>query len=314
MALLPVLFLGCKKDNVKPVEELIEVTLSAEGFNQTFTPMGLKASARNLMANTTTVPLAERMTKLELFVFDMQNKLVTSKLNTLIDAAGNSIADSDKFTVKLPRGNYRVKIIAHNRTINISGATLDTYFIYYDYSKENPFKRNIIDYKELYSTPFTEIKVENDSSFPAFKLSRINSNLQLEIKDEIPTEVSYILVGGKLSYFIHPFNDAFTFYPSDGFIKFDVQSLVGKSNQLISSNIFGKGLTGNEAIDLDILYFSKDHILLGTKTAKSVIFKQNTITKLSGTLFEALQAGEKTSGISTEFVKEYSTEIINKTF
>ena len=125
VALLTVLFFGCKKDSVKPVEELIEVTLSAEGFNQTFTPMGVKASAKNLLANTTTVPLSERMTKLELFVFDMQNKLVTSKLNTLIDAAGNSITDSDKFTVKLPRGNYRVKIIAHNREIRNSGSTID---------------------------------------------------------------------------------------------------------------------------------------------------------------------------------------------
>ena len=121
LALLPLLFFGCKKggstEEPKPEEKRYKLSFSTTGFNQNITSIQSKANTSN--SNSLAVPAEDKMSSLELLIFGGDGKLVYSKTNYLIDAFGMDIPDSDKFNVKLPKGDYKVGMVAHNKSIKV---------------------------------------------------------------------------------------------------------------------------------------------------------------------------------------------------
>lgn len=316
LALLPLLFFGCKKggstDDHKPEEKLYNLSISSSGLHQTISNIQSKSS---LSKNDQSIPIEDKMNSLELLIFGLDGKLVLSKTNYLLEANGIDIPNSEKFNIKLPKGSYKIGIIAHNKSLQLGSNTAQSYHIFYTTVFDELFKRNIYDYKELYASSLIPLKVESDATVSPIKLNRINSKFELEIKDQIPSEVSYILVGNKLPNFIYPLNELEIYnFLYDGYIKFNVEALSGKTNQILTSNMFGKSVNSADGINVDILFFDKNYTLLGSKPANNVLFIPNKVTRLSGNLFDKLNNAEKTSSISVEFIKEYSEEILTVPF
>lgn len=316
LALMPLIISSCKKSNdetnSKVEEKLYKINLSLDGLKQELQPMAFKSGTNR----NNELSEAEQANAVAVFIYGADNNLVAKKESYLIDPYGNPEKDADKFNFDLPKGNYKISAIAYDGSVLNNVNSLNSITMTYGGYNDNNVNRTIARYSEIYTSAVLPISVEKDETIDPLKLNRISSRIQIEIKDEIPAEVDYILVGGLFVNRVYPFTDN-PFSQSvttNTYLKYNLSSQVGEKGVLLSSIIYPLNTNNENSDKLEVLMFSKTHVLLSTKIIEGLIVKPNHITKLSGNLFDEYNGREHSNSLAVEFVREYSDDQINIEF
>src|SRR5690606_13194581 len=128
------------------------------------------------------------------------------------------------------------------------------------------------------------------------------SRLDLEILDEIPSEVSTVLVGGFLPMSVFPFSDTKESISRDGYIRFGVDKYAGQKNVILSTPIYGRFNSSDKNQKLSISMWDKNNKFIASKTVTDVRFEPNTITKLSGNLFSDMAGKNSEASLKSEII------------
>lgn len=293
---------GCQKDDLKttePKEELVTVKFTAENFDKTIAPFGLLSSTTGKNS-----AFAERakITTLVLMVYDEYNRLVVKRENYTATNSYLPIEGSLKFNLELPKGNYKVGLLGHNRQngggleVAFDEREYDNHQLRVDGAVSGQFDLNIVFIRDAYYYPYKDIAIQSDTTFAPFKMERLTSRLDLEILDEIPSEVSTILVGGFIPMSIFPFSETKESISRDGYVRFGVDQYAGQKNVVLSSPIYGRFNSSNKNQKLSISMWDKNNKFIASKAVSDVRFEPNSITKLSGNLFSDMTG--KNSAVS----------------
>ena len=315
LALLPLLFFGCKKggstDEPKP-EETFKVSINVTGFSQDITPMNKRSSSTKSASNASE-PLP--ITTLELFVYTQQGNLVVKKTNFLKDNNYNTIPGSEKFDLVLPKGNYKIGLLGHNRQYGgivytfdereMNGHSLRVDGAGFDFNK--------ISVKDAYVHRYSDVKLYSDTTFAPFQMHRYTSKLNVKIEDKIPNEVSSIRVGGSLVSTVYPFTNEKNPSYKESYFVFSTTNNVGKENVVLSTPIYPDANQPSRPMKIWISAYTADNTLLKSIQIDNLILKSNHVTTLSGKLFEGYNSNAN-SGLNPEFVMDFVKDEINVPF
>ncbi|MGX1639461.1 hypothetical protein [Sphingobacterium sp. NPDC055431] len=299
LALLPLLFFGCKKggstDEPKPEEKLYEVKFSANPFDQEIKPMNLKSTTSNNIINQDN--FKDMFGGLYYFIYDESGKNVASGAS---EAIGPNYNDILNFNVKLPKGKFSLAVVGAPALQSVDPSKLEN--VFFTELGTNTF-----------SSEIKTINVEKDSTYSPIKLSRISSSIKVNIKDISPNEEVTLELRGNVYGRIYPFSTNYSQTPvlkSFGKIKTTPNS----ANHFFDIILFPQKPGTTTSINLEVLIFNNSNVLIGTKSIPGVVIKSNHKTILTGNVFDVLDSPEKKSIFKAEIVGDFSPEIINQTF
>lgn len=308
LALIPMLFFGCKKEDAsKPHEqpsEMIQVKFSTEGFQQAIEPRGSKAST----ITSGIAAAGSEISNLQLLVYDLQNKLIVKKEN--IKESSKQIDNT--FTFEIPKGKYKIGLVGHNA----SWSTM-----YFNLNESNPLLHELsmgiyafpefpvytYYFSDAFVYQYKEFDFQSDITLSPLTLSRLTSKLEITVEDAIPAEVKFVLVGGKINPILSPFTGVTTNYNGKGYVVFDVGREALKTNTVLATPIYPYLDKEDQSIELEVLFFNASYKQIGAKTIDKVILKSNHITKLSGKLFKNTSNGSLLTNLSVDYEKEILT-------
>lgn len=319
LLLLPLLFLSCKKEDnrtvPKPENELVKVKFRTAEFEKTITPYGLLSSTS---ANRSGSTERAKITNLVLLVYDVHNRLVLTKENfTATRDSYLPVEGSFNFDLELPKGEYRIGLVGHNRQYGgliytFDEREFDNHQLRVDGAVSSMFDLNIVTIRDSYYYPYRDITIKSDTTFAPFKMERLTARLELEILDEIPSEVAYILVGGDIPMSIFPFSQTKSSISREGYISLYGGNSIGPKNVVLSSSIYPHFNGTSNTHKIQISMRNKDGRRVGYKAIDNVILKPNTITKLSGKLFSDESGGARNAIVSE--ARNNNTNAIHATF
>ena len=303
LALLPLLFFGCKKgsstDEPEPEEKLYEVKFSTNSFDQFISP--IKSSI-----NTTAIP-TDRFDPLNYFfnlyyiVVNDENLVIANGSNMIFDADYNFITGSLDFKLKLPKGNYKIGLIGSN---DYSGGHLSKHIA--DVSVN-------VSTNPVYFSDFKSFTVENDVTVNPLIINRVSSKLKINISDVAPSEpVTVKLFENKQSqlFLFDKRNDVYNYYEK----LLGVFNIAGGSeNNVLNAFVIPNRNDLTEKFNYEIRIYNTDNVLIGTKKISNVLLKENHITSLTGNLFDVIQPENTGDNFQAKINREYSN-IIDGTF
>ncbi|MFD1165212.1 hypothetical protein ACFQ2C_06295 [Sphingobacterium daejeonense] len=301
LALLPLLFFGCKKggstDEPKPEEKLYDVKFSVSPFSQSVEPMSIKSSTQQ--TNSKSLNVANLFRTLSYNLTDANGKYVTSGDITIFDAWNNFITGSLDFSLKLPKGHYKIGLLGDENSGPYSHSWEE---IYFNLNQQHKFASDIV-----------KFSVETDLSIPSITLNRISSQIEFEFTDQTSEENLNIKLSGKVINNIFPFTKLVVENNIGTTIKswkhpFNVTG--HKENVIVFADL-AKDAT---VINLQAEIYNRDNVLIGRKEIPNVTIKPNHITRLKGKLFDILESNEKVNTFKAEIVEAFSPDIINQTF
>ena len=299
LALLPVLFFGCKKggstDEPKPEEKLYEVKFSATPFSQTINPMSKSSTS----PTSSSAPVLEEWFRaLNYIVFDDNGKFITSGESMLFDTKNDFIPGSLNFSLKLPKGNYEIGLLGLNAAAG--GDKWESVIV--SHSPNHQFSSSIV-----------KFTVEKDAVMPPIILNRISSKINFEFTDVTPKEKVTLRIIGKFVDSVFPFSktkpaiyrefDLPTWSPEINSIK--------HNHEIVLLSDLSKEST---LVDLEVTIFNNSRVSIGKKVIKGVSIKPNHITTLKGKIFDVISSSEAKNDFKAEIVKDYSKEVITQTF
>ncbi len=303
LALIPLLFFGCKKggssDQIKPEEKLYEVKFSTNSFNQFISPM-------RSSTNTATIPV-DRFDPLNYFfelyyiVVNDKNIVIANGSNMIFNADYNFITGSLDFKLKLPKGNYKIGLIGSNDysgghlSQNISSVSVNV--------RTNP----------IYFGEFKSFTVDNDVTVNPIVINRVSSKLKINISDVAPSEpVTVKLFEYKQSqlFLFDKRNDIYN--QSERLLGvFNIAG--GSENNVLNAFVIPNRNDPAANFNYEIKIYNPDNVLIGTKKISNVILKENHITSLTGRLFDVIQTENTGNNFQAKITREYSN-VIDGTF
>ncbi len=297
------------KPNPIKETELHQVKFTVQGFSQTYRPFETKASTKTQTNKSNPID--------NIFYVLLDNQ------NLPIDTFSSKIVDSkSKLDLNLQNGEYTLRAFGYNDPGNVSK--------YYNKYKNTNLGYSSITFNNIESTEIGDtfilekkFQVSRDTAFAGLTLKRFNAKLEINILDKIPASASHIEVA------VNGESKAYSFlsakYPSTLTIQnssllstvSSIYSLRGQSNQTISTNIlppdqewfnFKEVFT---PVKINVYDFNGKVIL--TRDILDVKIMPNTITRLSGNLFEDLTK-DKSSSFAITVDENYAKNIITQKF
>lgn len=304
------LFSCSKSDsNVEPnpSDKLHTVKFTVDGFTQSYKPIDTKSATTTSTASS---PINEI-----LYVLLDKDQLPIDTLRRPVSGNSNSI------NLKLLNGNYTLRAIGYN---NSNTHTIYTKYqsVYTGFRSQDIFKIQDYNISDVF-TLNTEFQVSKDSTYKSQTLKRISSKLELNILDKIPAQAAYIEIStiSSSSFYggakdlknniTYPYN---TSYVSN---VIDISSLASLTNQTISTNILTSDQTytapAERTTPVKINVLNSTGAVIISKEILNVKLMPNTITRLSGKLFEDLNS-EKKGNFAVTINQNFNTNIITQTF
>lgn len=297
------------KPNPIKETELHQVKFTVQGFSQTYRPFETKASTNKLTTKSTPID--------NIFYVLLDNQ------NLPIDTFSSKIVDSkSKLDLNLQNGEYTLRAIGYKGRGNVSKIYKKYESTYLDYGS---ITFNNIESTEIGDTFILEKKfqVSRDTAFAGLTLKRFNAKLEINILDKIPASASHIEVA------VNGESNAYSFlsakYPSTLTIQnssllstvSSIYSLRGQSNQTISTNILPPDQDWSNfkevVTPVKINVYDVNGKVIITRDILDVKIMPNTITRLSGNLFEDLTK-DKSSSFAITVDENYAKNIITQKF
>lgn len=304
------LFSCSKSDsNVEPnpSDKLHTVKFTVDGFTQSYKPIDTKSATTTSTASS---PINEI-----LYVLLDKDQLPIDTLRRPVSGNSSSI------NLKLLNGNYTLRAIGYNNS-NIGSLYTKYQLVYTSFRSQDIFKIQDYNISDVF-TLNTEFQVSKDSTYKSQTLKRISSKLELNILDKIPAQAAYIEISTNSSNYFYgfakEFKNNFTLGNNTDYVSnvIDIAALASLTNQTISTNV----LTDNQTytapaerttpVKINVLNSTGSVIL--SKEILNVKLMPNTITRLSGKLFEDLNS-EKKGNFAVTINQNFNTNIITQTF
>lgn len=318
---LTFVLLSCSKDKEQVTPESIDpsklynVEFSVGGFSESHRPFDKLATTKSTSSTQLINKILYVILDKDLLPIDTIMRDVHEKISTVV--------------VKLPLGKYTLRTIGYNAKpekgeVSLVYEKYKNVFVNFFPIEIDGFKSyNIEDVFVLNK----ELNVIKDTVYSDLELTRLNSRLELNIQDKIPNGIKHIelsissktnlygafVSGGVYDYITLPnynqpqFNSSFI----------DVTNLTTLANQTLFTNVLTheQRYTGFEErlSNVKINAYDTDGELVVTKEISDVKFVPNTITHLSGKLFEEL-GGEKNNSLAVTINEDYSSNIIKQQF
>ncbi|VTQ00361.1 hypothetical protein [Sphingobacterium daejeonense] len=302
LALLPLLFFGCKKggstDEPKPEEELYSIQFSSSIFLQQVNPMSKKAAS--VSVSNSSISEDDKFGKLYYLIYDSNDKLVYKNEKNVENYSPGSADFINK--VELPKGNYIVLAIGSPKDVNAGNGYKNIRLEAYDYEKH------------LFVSDIKSIVVKQDSIYSPLSLKRMSSSLEIQTTDEKPLEVSKIVLKCKnLPESFYPFNNKQDPY---SFMQLEPKFIATKTAKgyNIKTILLADRTKESTVFDIEVKMYNKDNVFLGTKDIKNVTIKENHQTKLEGALFEAFQEKDKSTSLSVKINNTFAGTVITGKF
>ncbi|OYD42909.1 hypothetical protein [Sphingobacterium cellulitidis] len=300
LALLPLLFIGCKKgghtNDPMPEEHLFDVKFSASAFDQEIKPMNVKSTTKNTSTLNKIENPQDKFNSLIYLIYDENGKKVSEGRNYVYE---EKYEDALNFNLKLPKGKYSIILAGVDTNPRTEGKIEDIYF----YGSIN----------NVFCSDIVKIGVDSDSTYSPIKLSRITSTVKVDITDVSPDEEVTLELKGNLYKGIYPFGT--NNYESANIQSISKLKVLPKSvNNVFEIVLFPQKLKEASSVNLEIIIYNKSNVIIGTKSIPGVIIKSNHKTILTGKVFDVLESKEKKSTFKAEIVGNYSSDIINQTF
>lgn len=317
LALLPLLFFGCKKggstDEPKPEEKLFKVTLKAKNLVQSINPISLSAS--NKTKASVQVPATSSPFGVDLLVYN-EDGFYNRYHSTLFNESGTAVNGGDTFSLELPKGKYTVYALGyHGWAGDFYWEDLSFNDFWFEFGFEQLGTYIARRYSPLYVCKSYKFDVINGSFYGEIDLKRFNAQLELEVTGNIPENVEYVLFGPNLPAEVLLGGQYVTSTGSRGYVMMKVSDIRNSSNKILSTVFYPREYSTdiiNKPNNYEIVFLDKDYNLLSTRTVNDVIFKENHITKLSGDLFEGLKGPNSSGSMSVNIIEAYENEIIEK--
>lgn len=304
------LFSCSKSDsNVEPSpsDKLHTVKFTVDGFTQSYKPIDTKSATTTSTASS---PINEI-----LYILLDKDQLPIDTLRRPVSGNSSSI------NLKLLNGNYTLRAIGYNNS--------NTTSLYTKYERaatvfhpQEIFKIKDYDISDIF-TLNTAFQVTKDSTYKSQTLKRISSKLELNILDKIPAQAAYIEISTISSNLFYGFSkdlrDNITFPYNTSFVSniIDISSLASLTNQTISTNVLTDNQTytapGERTTPVKINVLNSTGAVILSKEILNVKLMPNTITRLSGKLFEDLNS-EKKGNFAVTINQNFNTNIITQTF
>lgn len=246
-------------------------------------------------------PMLEQPT-LSYFIEDLENNVIEIKTERFKSVQDNPKTDSEFYTFNTPKGRFKFGILAHWGSIitdpkDIENQSLDLNTFNYKFNG-----LVIINNPESYVLRINDFHIKSDLMKYPISLSRLNSVIEILIKDEIPQNIGYILFGGKLPSRIYPFKYGIYKFDEPRYLLFKTISLDIKSGNSLRSIIYGT----EDVQEYEIQVYDFDKKLVFSKKIPNIFFKENHITRLTGKLFDKTDQ----IGFKVQLVKDYANDII----
>lgn len=299
-------------DTLSP-DQLYDVNFLLSGFSETHSPFEKLASTKG--NNSTAL-----INKIQYVILDKD----LLPIDTLVrDVYGKINAVS----VKLPSGTYTLRAIGYNER-SLYGPIIPVYNKYSELAvvfnpiQESGFKSYKVGEVFVLNK---KLNVTKDSTYSELVLSRFNSKLELNILDKIPAEIKHIelsVISAQVLYGGSKELKGALTYPAGTTPRYlssfiDVSGLVNLENQIIETNILTTGQDFTPFVErnsnVKINAYDNSGALVISKEILNVRFIPNTITKLSGNLFDELNS-EKENSLAVTIDEDYSSNKIHQQF
>lgn len=302
LALFPLLFFGCKKggstDEPKPEDELYSVNFSTNKFDESITPMTFKATTGKVNAIASSTQNFDLFDQLFFAVYKDNKLLITGqKKYSWSNISENGIK------LRLPKGSYKFAIVGAYDIVNWNAT---------DILKSTCNESTAIN--QIFASDILTFDVKSDSTYSPLKLNRISSSIELNSTDEMPTEVGSISIKGKnVVSDLFLFNKTLVSPRVEKSMLFNMAKSSSGPGQTIKTIAYPDRSKISTEISLEIFFYNKDRVLLGSKVIPKITIKENHKTILTGKLFDVLsKEGEGT--FNSEVKEEYSKEVITQNF
>ncbi len=297
------------KPNPIKETELHQVKFTVQGFSQTYRPFETKASTKTQGNKSNPID--------KIFYVLLDNQ------NLPIDTFSSKIVDSkSRLDLNLQNGEYTLRAIGYKDQGNVSKG-------YIKYKDANVGYRSIT-FNSIASTEIGDtfnlekkFQVSRDTAFAGLTLKRFNAKLEINILDKIPATANHIEIATKGK------SAAYSFY-NDNFPSLltganssllstvsTIYSLRGQSNQTISTNILPPDQEWSNFKEVftpvKINVYDVNGKVIITRDILDVKIMPNTITRLSGNLFEDLTK-DKSSSFAITVDENYAKNIITQKF
>lgn len=304
------LFSCSKSDsNVEPnpSDKLHNVKFTVDGFTQSYKPIDTKSATTTSTASS---PINEI-----LYILLDKDQLPIDTLKRPVSGNSSSI------NLKLLNGNYTLRAIGYNNS-NTGSLYTKYQLVYTSFRSQDIFKIQDYNISDVF-TLNTEFQVSKDSTYKSQTLKRISSKLELNILDKIPAQAAYIEISTNSSNYFYgfakEFKNNFTLGNNTDYVSnvIDIAALASLTNQTISTNVLTDNQTytapaeRNTPVKINVLNSTGAVII--SKEILNVKLMPNTITRLSGKLFEDLNS-EKKGNFAVTINQNFNTNIITQTF
>lgn len=304
------LFSCSKSDsNVEPnpSDKLHNVKFTVDGFTQSYKPIDTKSATTTSTASS---PINEI-----LYILLDKDQLPIDTLKRPVSGNSSSI------NLKLLNGNYTLRAIGFN---NSSTGTAYTKYqsVFTSFRSQDIFKIKDYNISDIF-TLNTEFQVSKDSTYKSQTLKRISSKLELNILDKIPAQAAYIEISTISSNYFYGLSkdlkNNITYPYNTDYVSnvIDISSLASLTNQTISTNVLTDNQTytapAERTTPVKINVLNSTGAVILSKEILNVKLMPNTITRLSGKLFEDLNS-EKKGNFAVTINQNFNTNIITQTF
>lgn len=297
------------KPNPIKETELHQVKFTVQGFSQTYRPFETKASTKTQTNKSNPID--------NIFYVLLDNK------NLPIDTFSSKIVDSkSKLDLNLQNGEYTLRAFGYKDQGNLSK--------YYTKYKITNLEYGSITFNNIRSTEIGDtfilekkFQVSRDTAFAGLTLKRFNAKLEINILDRIPSNANHIEIAtkGEISayYFFSESSPSFLTFQNSSLLSTvsTIYSLRGQSNQSISTNILPPDQDWSNFKEVftpvKINVYDVNGKVIITRDILDVKIKPNTITRLSGNLFEDLTK-DKSSSFAITVDGNYAKNIITQKF
>ncbi|WFB63735.1 hypothetical protein PZ892_00685 [Sphingobacterium sp. WM] len=304
------LFSCSKSDsNVEPnpSDKLHTVKFTVDGFTQSYKPIDTKSATTTSTASS---PINEI-----LYILLDKDQLPIDTLKRPVSGNSSSI------NLKLLNGNYTLRAIGYNNS-NLGNLYTKYERVATVFQPKEIFKIKDYDISDIF-TLNTEFQVSKDSTYKSQTLKRISSKLELNILDKIPAQAAYIEISTISSNHFYGAskdlknNITLTYNTSYVSNVIDITSLASLTNQTISTNVLTDNQTytapAERTTPVKINVLNSTGAVIISKEILNVKLMPNTITRLSGKLFEDLNS-EKKGNFAVTINQNFNTNIITQTF
>lgn len=301
LLLIPLTIFSCKKNDIEESDEKqFDVKFSAKLFDQTIEPFGSKAE-RSIKAasGSGSVESSEMFDTFTCFIFDENEKYVTSKSRIVVDMDHNFLKDSLYLNFKLPKGKYKVGFTGN---IPYSNNIQNAKDVFSEFGEVHKFSSSLV-----------PITITGNNVFDPVELNRLTSKVEFNFVDNTPSEKVSIEFKARMPNRINPFypiSQLDMFYTIIKNWSFPVNSII-PTQSIIAFPDLTKEST---SISFDILIYNESKALIGQKNITDVIIKKNHITKLTGKLFDGIGNTNGNGSFHASAIPDYNSSVLEQTF